>query len=134
MCPFACARSSVEITFPYNTCGPAGTSGSPCPLGTAWAARSTTAWRRDTVCGSAESATRKTTVNAPSLRSPKCCSSTVRTRSESVPGTLNTFDWRSDSRPDAQNPTTRITSQAIATGQRCRSTHLVHVPDQVSGC
>ena len=38
------------------------------------------------VAGSAESRTWKTTVNAPSLRSPKCFCRTSRTCSESVPG------------------------------------------------
>ena len=84
---FACATSSVETMSPKTTCGPAASSVVGLPVGTTVAARSTSApaaARR--APGRARPATRKTTVNEPSGRSPKCCSSTLRTRSESVPG------------------------------------------------
>ena len=124
-CFFAFARFNVEITVPYSTWGPAAKSAVPFPVGTAFAARSTTVWSRALTAGSAESGTRKTTMNSPSLRSPKCCSSTFRTCSESVLGTLKTFDCRADSRPKAHPPTTITTSQAIAIGQRKRIAALV---------
>ena len=71
---------------------PPGTSGSRLPGRHRPGGAVETRWSRALSAGSFESGTRKTTVNAPSLRSPKCSSSIVRTRSESVPGTVNVFD------------------------------------------
>ena len=64
-------------------------SGVGLPVGTLAAARATAGSSFATSAGSRESRTRKTTWNDPSGRSPKCFSSSTRTRSESVPGTVN---------------------------------------------
>ena len=66
-------------------------------------------------------------MKAPSLRSPKCSCSTERTCSESVPGTLKTFDCSADSLLDVQKPTTSTTSHTTTIGQRSR----IAVPVQV---
>ena len=97
---------------------PAARSDVPRPVGIARAARSTTRWSRARTAGSAESPTRNTTVNAPSLRSPNRCWSTDRTCSASVPGTVKTFDCSAESWPEAQNPTTATATHATTIGQR----------------
>src|SRR5207237_4095940 len=67
----------------------------------------------------------KTIVNAPSLRSPKWRSRIVRARSESVPGTENSFE-RSELRcRNAKPPARSTTSQPARIGQRNRSTNRV---------
>ena len=65
-------------------------------------------------------------MKAPSLRSPKWSWSTARTCSESVPGTLKTFDWSAESLPDAQNPTSSTTTHAKTIGHRKRIAAFVH--------
>ncbi len=68
----------------------------------------------------------------PSLRSPKSRESTERTRSESVPGTVNELARRSFSFVLAKPPARRATNQAATTAQRKRITSLVSRSTKVS--
>ena len=65
-------------------------------------------------------------MNAPSGRSPKCSSSTSRTRSESVPGTANVFESSGASRELAKPPSDEHDEpEQRAPATRCRSTKRV---------
>src|SRR4051812_41298409 len=106
-------------------CSPAGTSRSARAEGTCLAARRIAASSRSRTTGSCAFATRATIRKLPSLRSPKCSVRIVRTRSESVPGTRNSFERSGASRAFAAKPSRSTTAQTASTGTRCRSTKRV---------
>src|SRR5262249_29815501 len=110
---------------PKTTLRPAPFSFVGLPLGTTRAARSTTCCRRATAAGSAVPRSSNTAVNEPSGRSPKCSSRAARTRSESVPGTLNVFERRGESLLLAKPPARKTAIQRIRISRRWRSTNLV---------
>jgi hypothetical protein len=64
-------------------------------------------------------------VNAPSLRSPKWRSRIVLARSESVPGTENSFESSELRCVNAKAPARSTTSQPVRIGQRNRNTTRV---------
>src|SRR5436305_1450228 len=104
---------------------PAGANRRGLASGTARAARSRSRCRRTYVPRPSVSRTRKTTVKAPSLRSPKWRSRIVRARSESVPGTENSFERSELNRVNAKAPASSTTSHPTRIGQRNRSTNRV---------
>ena len=123
---FASVRSSGEPIVPKTTVRPAVWSGCARPPSSTAAPRTSPACSSRRVAASPESSTRKTTRNEPSSRWPNRCSRVARTSSESVPGTVNSFESSLLRSALSAPPVRRIAIQTPTTSQRCRSTSLVH--------